>query len=288
MIGMGFFMLTITIDWLAGTFRSFTNEAETFIRTFASAEDVQASKPRNGYTIAQTDNNGVVLLWNSNDNSMGHHVVFSGSALRNLFECAGVSSLALLRASIDAGLRISRLDLAKDCTGEKIDGQAIYQSLKQGNRAGTARNISRIENAQGGQTIYIGSRQSERFVRCYDKAAETGDFTKLWWRLEIETKCEVARLVANALVQGTDPDRIFDSTIEKMVGRLADVSLGAFVTDGKIEWGIPKIEKMTDREKWIADQVIAAVARHYIDNPNSEAVRNLRDMLDKIDKQRKY
>jgi hypothetical protein len=284
---MGFFMLTITIDWLAGTFRSFTNEAEAFIRTYASAEDVQASKPRNGYTIAQTDNNGVVLLWNSNDNSMGHHVVFSGSALRNLFECSQVSSLALLRACIDAGLRVSRLDMAKDCTGEKIDGQAIYQSLKQGNNGGTARNISRIENAQGGQTIYVGSRQSERFIRCYDKAAETGDFTKQWWRLEVETKGDVARIVADALSTGADPSSIFDSIATKMVGSIIGTPLEQFFSSGMVPWGVPKIEKMTDREKWIAEQVIAAVARHYIDNPNSEAIRNLRDMLDKIDKQRK-
>lgn len=280
-------MLTITIDWLAGTFRSWTNEAEAFINQFASADPVETMDPRNGYSIAQRDHNGVQLLWNSNDSRMGYHVVFSGSTLRDIFENTGLQSLALLRASVDAGLRISRLDLAKDCTGEAVDGQAIYQSLKQVSHGGTTRNFSRIENAQGGQTIYMGSRQSERFVRLYDKAQQTGDSTKLWWRLEIETKGDVSRIVADALAAGTDASQVFDSTIAKMVGPIASGPLKQFHSGGMVSWGLPKVEKQTDREKWIAEQVIGAVAKHYIDNPGSDAIRNLINILKLIDDQRR-
>jgi len=280
-------MLSITIDWLAGTFREFNDETEAFIRTYASADDVQAIPPRNGYTIAQKDGRGVQFLWNSNDNRMGYHVIFAGSALRNIFEQTSIQPIALLRACVDAGLRISRLDLAKDLTGQEIDGQAVYQSLKSGIGGGTARNISRIENAQGGQTIYVGSRQSERFVRLYDKAQETGDTSKHWWRLEIETKGEFARIMANAITSGSEPASIFDTTLTKMVGSLSSVSLELFATGGVVSWGIPKIEKQTDREKWIADQVISAVASHYIDNPFSEAIKALRAVLESIDKHRK-
>lgn len=280
-------MLSITIDWIAGTFRSFTNEAETFIRAFASFPDVQDIRPRNGYTIAQMDGNGSQLLWNSNDNRMGHHVIFAGSALRNLFELHGIHSLALLRSCIDAGLRISRLDLAKDLTEQEVDGKAIYQRLATGTGGGTTQKFSRIENAQGGQTIYMGSRQSERFVRLYDKAQETGDTSKQWWRLEIETKADTARIMASALATDTDPAAIFDTTITKMVGGWTGNPLEQFYSRGVVPWGLPKIIKQTDREKWITEQVIKAVAEHYIDHPKSEAVAALRRVLETIDNQRK-
>lgn len=268
-------MLTITIDWLAGTFRSFTNEAEEFIRTYASFPDVQDIKPRNGYRVAQMDGNGAQLLWNPNDNRMGHHVVFSGSALRSLFEQMAIQPTALLRACLDAGLRISRLDLAKDLTGQALDGEAIYKRLASGIGGGTTQKFSRIENAQGGQTIYMGSRQSERFVRLYDKAQESGDNSKPWWRLEIETKGDVARIVADALTADAEPAAIFDTTIAKMVGALSNVGLEPFYSRGLVPWGIPKIEKQTDREKWIDDQVIAAVAEHYTQHRESKAIERL-------------
>lgn len=279
--------LTITIDWLAGTFKEFNDAAETFIRTYASADDVQATTPRNGYTYGQRDGYGVLLYWNSNDNRMGQHAVFGGTTLRNLLEHKEISSLALLSAAIDAGMRISRLDLAKDATGQAFDGEAIYQSLKSRAGGGSTRNVSRIENNMGGQTIYVGSRTSEKFIRIYDKAAETGDFTKQWWRFELETKGEFARLVASALASGEDASSVLDTTSQKMVGQFSGGPLDKFTSSSVVPWGLPKIEKHTDREKWISDQVISAVARHYIDNPNSEAIAAMRRILDHIDKQRK-
>lgn len=280
-------MLTVTIDWIAATFKEYTNEAEQFIVAYASFGTPQASKPRNGYNTALRDDCGSELLWNTGNRGMGYHVVFSGSALRNLFEQKAIQPLTLLRALYDAGGRVSRLDLAKDCTGEKIDGAAVYKSLEQGRGGGNTRTFGRIVSNGGGDTIYIGSRQSERFIRVYNKAAQTGDTTIDWWRMEIETKGDVARLVALSLYQGAGFVQLFDGIINKMVGELDSVGLEPFVSRGLVEFGLPKVNKVTDREKWIAEQVIQAIAQHYIDNPNSEAIAALKQMLEKIDKQRK-
>lgn len=280
-------MLSITIDWLAGTFKEYNDETENFIRAHASAENTLPIKPRNGYSIAQQDGNGVQLLWNSNNNWMGYHVIFTGSSLRNVFERDALDPLSLLRAAVNAGIRISRLDLAKDLTGQEVDGQTIFERLKSGLNGGTARSIRRIENEQGGQTIYVGSRTSERYIRIYDKAQETGDTSKHWWRMEVETKGETARLVSTALVEGNRLDNLFDGLVLKMVGQPTGVKLDKFFTENEVPSGIPKIEKRTDREKWIAEQVIAAIAAHYIANPSSEAIAALRNILDTIDRQRK-
>ena len=279
-------MLTITIDWLAGTFKEFNDDTETFLRTYASADDVLPIKPRNGYHIAQQDGNGVQFFWNSNDNRMGYHVVFTGSSLRNLLERQAIPALTLLHAAINAGMRVSRLDLAKDLTGQEIDGEALYKFIKSGVNGGTARNALRIENEKGGQTIYVGSRQSERYIRIYDKAQETGETSIKWWRMEIETKGDVARVVAAALIDDAEPAAIFDTTIAKMVGAFTGSPFEQFASRGVVSWGLPKIEKHTDREKWIAEQVISAVSEHFASNPDSEAVKALIAVLNHIQSHR--
>lgn len=279
-------MLTITLDWLALTFKEFTNEAEQFISLYASSPQVETVSPRHGYSRGQADNNGVQLLWNPDRECMGHHVIFSGSALRNLWEFSGISTEALLCACVDAGGSISRLDLAKDATGETVDLRSIYQAIKQGNYSGNARKVAMMEGNDGGCTIYVGSRTSERFIRIYDKAAESQLQGELWFRLEVETKGMAARSTAIALRQSDNWAGVLDSLVHGMVDITTKTDLAKFFRDGNVPIGIPKIERHTNRERWIEDQVISAVARHWIDHPESAAIARLLDTLLLIRQQR--
>lgn len=280
-------MLSITIDWLSVNFKEWTNEAKRFVRTYASSDPVQNTTPRFGYSVATVDNNGVVVQWNTDRSDMGYHVIFSGSTLRHIFSRAGVQPEALLHATINAGGNISRLDLAKDATGKAIDLQAIYQSLEQGNNRGTARTYGRITSNGGGDTIYVGSRQSEKFIRIYDKAAQTGSKHEAWYRFEVETKGMVARALAVSLDYSGNWAGCFDTIVKAMVDMPKSTDYEAFFQQGVVPIGLPKLEKQTDREKWVRDQVIPAVAKHYIDNPYSEAVARLIATLQLIDRQRK-
>lgn len=280
-------MLTITIDWLAVTFKEKTDEAQAFLDKYARNPTVAHAPARNGYTYATLDSNGVGVLWNPDYTGMGYHAVFSGTSLRNLFTSGLVQPHALLRACLDAGGSVSRLDLAKDFTEGQTDYEAVYKSLEQGLGGGQSRKISKMQNSEGGYTIYVGSRQSERFLRLYDKAAEQNIPGALWARLEVETKGMVARAVTTSIVNTGDFAGVFDNVVLGMVGDAKTAKLAQFFTPGQVPIGLPKIEKQTDREKWIADQVITAVARHYIDNPESEAVKRLINVLEGIDRQRK-
>ena len=280
-------MLTIALDWLACTFKEYNHETEDFIRTYASAPTVQDTPARNGYTRATLDNNGVCVLWNPDYSGMGHHAVFGGTSLRNLFTSGVVSPSTLLRACVDAGGCVSRLDLAKDFTEGEVDYEAAYQSIEQRSGGGNARTVSKLQSSGGGFTIYIGSRQSERFVRLYDKAAEQKLPGVLWSRLEVETKGMVARAVTTSLLQSGDWAGTFDAVVLGMVGDAKRSHLSQFFQPGHVPVGLPKIERQTDREKWIETQCIPAIARHFIENPHSEAVARLRETLNLIDKQRK-
>ncbi len=279
-------MLTITIDWLAINFRSWVDETGTFERAYASFGNPQDAAARFGYSSARVDDNGTVTMWNDDRDDMGHHFIFSGSALRNLFANTSVQPLALLLACIDYGGNISRLDLAKDLTEQTFDYEAVYQSLKSGTTGGNTRTFSKLESGENGYTIYMGSRQSERFARLYNKAAQSNLPDALWARFEIETKGMVARAVATSLVKSHDWSGTFDGIVLGMVGNAKAAYLEQFFIPGNVPIGLPKIERQTDRERWIESQVITAVSRHYIDNPNSEAVARLIETLNLIDRHR--
>lgn len=287
-------MLTVTIDWLAVNFKpqwdlngEWKDETRDFMRTYASFGTTQNVTPRFGYASATMDDYGCVHMWNDDREDMGHHFIFSGSALRNLFEREEIHPRALLRACVNSRGSISRLDLAKDLTGEPLDLSAIYKSLEQGRNTGTARTHGRIVSNGGGDTIYIGSRQSDKFIRLYDKAAQMDLADDIWFRLELECKGMFARSIASVLIASEDWGLVFDTALSSMVRLPIETGWGKFRSMGSTTIGLPKMEKRTDREKWISEQVIPAVAKHYIDNPTSESVTRLIETLNLIDRQRK-
>lgn len=280
-------MLSITLDWLALTFKGENREERNFLDSYASAPQVVDETPRNGYRSATRDGFGVVHMWNVDRDEMGHHVIFSGSALRNIFEFSQISQRGLVENAIKSGGRITRLDLAKDAQDVPINLWRIWKHIEAGNTEGTAQSHSVIVNQTGGITVYVGSRQSEKFIRIYDKANQIGDDTKEWKRFELETKGLVARALANLLVSDDNWAGAFDKMARDMVDIPSSRDYGKFFSPDAVLVGIPKIEKQTDTEHWIQTQVIPAIVKHYHENPDSEAVKLLNQLLKFEDDNRK-
>lgn len=85
---------------------------------------------------------------------------------------------------------VSRFDLAHDWNLEQFDAQLVWNALS------LLPNVTRLESPSG-RTWYVGNRESDRFVRCYDKRAEikarTGvDIGFPVLRFEFESKGRVA------------------------------------------------------------------------------------------------
>ena len=277
-------MLTITLDWLAFTFKEDTHEAGEWIRLYASDKANVSVTARNGYRDAYQTKTGIVVQWNVDREEMGYHVIIAGSAIRNILEHNELDQKTLIQTVIDAGGSITRLDLAKDLTYTQTNLDKIYQALEQGQYSGTARKFSQVHSPDGGNTIYVGSRQSEKFIRIYNKAAQLALENTFWTRYELETKGMVARAMATALVQESNWGACFDTMARHMVDIRGSVDYARFFAEGAPEIGIPKLEKQTDREKWIQQQVIPAVVRHATENPESEAVALLMEMLSFVKK----
>ena len=108
-----------------------------------------------------------------------------------------------------------RIDVALDDRNGVIDVDRIYASVKAGNCVShfrQSRLISGLDVGSGldtGQTLCMGSRQSDTYLRIYDKAAEQRAKEKVvegtWIRWEMEWKSERADAVGMAL-SGLDQD----------------------------------------------------------------------------------
>jgi hypothetical protein len=226
-------------------------------------------------------------MWNYAREEMGNHVILSGSTLQNVLEHYAIDQQALLRSIIDVGGSITRLDLAEDAKDVEMDYSDVWSRLERRDYTGNAQKTARLQGSDGGTTIYIGARTSERFLRLYDKAIQSGSTGVLWARLELETKGMVARGLAHLLSSTENWSGAFVQMVNGMVQINGCQSWERFFSSGVVPIGIPKLEKKTDTELWIEKQVIQAVAKHYIEHPDSVAVQRLRDMIILLDNQTK-
>ena len=100
------------------------------------------------------------------------------------------------------GIACSRLDVQLTTPSVVGDINTQYQELAEAQRAAEAakgpkgRKLVSISDGQDGHTLYIGSRNSERFARVYQKADASG---LRYTRLEIETKSSISTGVFNTL-----------------------------------------------------------------------------------------
>jgi len=280
--------LSITLDGISFTMKETTDEAETWLSLYASDKESVQAKPVQNYTAAYRTRDDVLCCWHSTRTEMGYHYVFGGTALRNIWECYGVQQKDFIAQVVHIGGRISLLDLAKDSQGVEIDLNKIYKKANDGDYIGTARTTEQRLSKNGGNTVYIGSRQSEKFIRIYNKSAETGQLSQeLWIRFEIETKGMVARALAKTLASTENWSGAFDYIARSMFNPKKCKDYDALFEQGVLPIGLPKLERTSDREKWISEQVTPAIVKHYLSNKDSEAIKNLRTTLDWLDTQEK-
>lgn len=99
-----------------------------------------------------------------------------------------IANFAWLKVAMTAK-KVTRLDLAVTVyLKEPVMGVAARHYAKAGKSPNEQRKYGVILNSRGGQTCYVGSRQSNFYGRIYDKGAEQGDEKGLVWRYEVECK----------------------------------------------------------------------------------------------------
>jgi len=198
---------------------------------------------------------------------------------------AGHDESAILRWCLENGLRFTRLDFALDifdCGGEVLDFSDAWQTTALhtlGRKMTAIKSEGTTENK--GNTVYLGSRQSTRMVRVYDKGKERGTALD-WIRVEMEWKQDRAGQLAQHMQE--------HGVKEAGMRHLRD-----FIPYSQIEWfedsmgdsmewfSIESIGRpLTDHERWLHEVCIPAVANG-VDNGVPGVLAALRAIIQQYD-----
>jgi hypothetical protein len=127
----------------------------------------------------------------------------TGKDLRE-FDRAG-GSIEQLIADVAAlpEVRVTRLDFAIDLIRVTADPIELADAVKAKTAKTHIQAVSIVTSSTGdhqtGLTVYLGSRQSTRLIRIYDKAAESG-YDGIWTRIELEAKDPHALAIMRSMI----------------------------------------------------------------------------------------
>ncbi len=123
------------------------------------------------------------------------------------------------------GSRVTRLDIALDDFSKQHHPTVFVDATESGKATGYKKYVitggRKWSPSKGwiddGCTLYLGSRQSDKVYRYYDKSLESKGITDSY-RLEGEYKDEYARSVFENLIQSASPEKYYQSLIDVVCG----------------------------------------------------------------------
>lgn len=162
------------------------------------------------------------------------------------------------------GWRVTRLDVAVDVmdSGSSIESQWFDGLAEQSFRRRFKTDLILNPN---GDTIAVGSRKSDKYLRLYDKGKEQK--TNLdWLRYEIEIKYKVARALPDNY---NDCIRGAVASMRGMLDYIPDTierGISAIAQDAEA-FKNPTPRTRGNRELWLMEQIIPALVRTKRENP---------------------
>ncbi|MDO9209099.1 MAG: replication initiation factor domain-containing protein [Sulfuricurvum sp.] len=172
-------------DWYQATLNSQKDNVFSALQDDYAHCDLRPGRPSNGYTdgadLIAGDDVILRLMWGGVNGSDSTHCVSTGSNAPRFAEFARTKF---------KDHQVSRLDVAADyeekgCFKDLSTSLIKYAKSK---RLKTAVGGDWIKHI-GGRTLYLGSRTSPAYLRCYEKGKQIGmDANPDWTRVELEVK----------------------------------------------------------------------------------------------------
>jgi len=269
--------LTYCIDWLRASAPNNYPLQDIIPEMFVLDYQSELS-PLTNYTHAYKIYPAGRLDWNVKNEKQGSLMSFSGSDLREIGQ-AGISGQFLARhVAKHAWLKASRIDLALDLTGGKYDPSSIFRAWRRKRIETHARDCNQIigydkECDRTGNTVYIGSRKSDTFLRIYDKGAEQAN-DELWTRIEFELKSGRAKTAVKR-VASNGIQEVISSVLQSYVKvngvKWWDEMITLLPSANEIMKGERK-SKDTNSKLWLEEQALPAVCKAIIEG--NEYVRD--------------
>lgn len=187
--------VNFAVDWLTMTFTS--GDPMTFARSMGYGEMSQTDAvPPRGYNVCVELESGLRIAKHSERPEQGTLFQLSGNCIAWYLVHQEMTWHAIMSSSKNNGGRASRVDLAIDA---KNSGLTLVDLCKPNlipyrGKGRTPKYIP-VGTQEDGWRVYVGSRQSEKFLRVYDKAKEQGWENTDIVRIELECKGEVAHAI---------------------------------------------------------------------------------------------
>lgn len=250
-------MQTAFIDFLGVTFWMDASNAkqsiEVLLRGWLGVEVrvTETGKGWNGYAHRlDVEGVGLVAFGGNNDTV---HIEMTGAGCMQVKSWESVAdSLEMLDA------RISRLDIAVDDFEGKTYNLAWAKSAYedgQFNQVRGARPVPRLIDDMGsgkGCTFYLGSRESGKLFRGYEKGKEQGDPASPWFRCEVEWRNRHREIPIDAL---REPGKYFAGSYAAFESHAAEQKVIKTVA----HIAQAHIEKATEHARKQAGRVIHAL-----------------------------
>lgn len=255
--------IRFSVDWISVTYQDKQFDAVHGDLGLDFFGENRPTPARPGYSHARRYANGATLHWHITRPDQGVHLVLGGQALSRLND-VGQNSFDVLETLVSARGKLSRIDLARDAINFSFGLPELCQLALVKAYKGTARTAHVITGSDGGQSLYLGSRESNRYLRAYNKAAETG-WSGVWERLELELKNKGAEAIQR---------EVFNNGIGNLEPVFTGLVKGMFKVDHKTFEDFLGQEAVStkmvvrherDTEKWLMEQVAPSI-RKWLEN----------------------
>lgn len=216
--------LSAIFDWLEFTINSSDPDTTILqVLRMVPSEFIDLPKGRYGYKKQKISGHVAVLYDGSDD--MGVHIVISGQGCREIE--AVYNLLNIFDQVALAEGKFTRVDVAVD---DKTGKLVPFDKIKAGIQKGYVRSRWRAStefikrNLQDGQvignTINVGSKKSQMFLRIYDKAMEQqgkgihpDPSGQSWIRMELQIRDDRAEKLQNIILFDNDIGKIFSEIL---------------------------------------------------------------------------
>jgi DNA relaxase NicK len=241
---------TVGIDWLTMTSPMGTNFSQILPTGF---EIKEAIEPTGYYDTAYALSPAGRIDWNSKRAKQGMMVRMTGGDLRTARASGMRDEEIVASVSERKHVKFTRIDLAIDLTETRANPDDLFQAFQEGKAKTRVKNCTQIhgydkEMHRTGNTVNIGSRSSQLYIRAYDKALESIVKNRVkeqelidtlraleYKRIEVEIKDKAAQLAARA-IGSHGVQKTARATIEK------------FVNFPTVEWWSEMIELLPTAE----------------------------------------
>ena len=210
----------LLIDWLSFTIPDYSLEEVTLLLGLSLSE-FSTFRGRYGYKV-RLSFGGINILVDGTPDKLGRQnicVEMSGQGCRDWESFGNPDYLKIFSMALSGELKITRLDIAYDDFQGLLPFDLILKKSIDLNEVVSTWRAWEVVYSNKGSSVTYGSRQSNCYARCYDKASERGYCSgEHWVRFETVFREELAYQVVSAILGcgGLDDSLYFSFLSDKI------------------------------------------------------------------------